>query len=148
MTFLSVLPFATVRRKCVLLGEALVTVTPTFVEFSCRRWISRAATLALVLLAICAFVQTPLRAQEQAGRKLLSRVPPKYPEYLQTHEIGGVVRLNVTVTPSGNVKTVTPLGGNPILVDAATDAVKQWKYAPSDSSDTFEVKLEFNPRKQ
>lgn len=89
----------------------------------------------------------PAQAQ-QASRKLISRVAPKYPEYLQTHEIGGVVRLNVTVAPSGSVKSVTPLGGNPILVDAATDAVKQWKYAPSESSDTFEVKLEFTPRRQ
>lgn len=125
-----------------------MTVTTTFVESSYRRWISRAATLAFVLLAICASMQTPLHAQEQSARKLLTRVQPKYPEYLQTHEIGGVVRLNVTVNPSGSVKSVTPLGGNPILVDAATDAVKLWKYAPSDSSDTFEVKLEFNPRKQ
>lgn len=93
-------------------------------------------------------MHAPLRAQEQSARKLLTRVQPKYPEYLQTHEIGGTVRLNVTVTPSGNVKSIAPIGGNPILVDAAMDAVKQWKYAPSESSDTFEVKLEFNPRKQ
>jgi membrane protein involved in colicin uptake len=56
------------------------------------------------------------------------------------------VRLMVVVTPNGTVKSVSPVGGNPILVDAATDAVKQWKYAPSDSSDTFEVKLDFIPR--
>lgn len=52
------------------------------------------------------------------------------------------------VTPAGNVKAVTPVGGNPILVDAATDAVKQWKYAPADNTDTFEVKLDFVPRAQ
>jgi len=73
-------------------------------------------------------------------------VTPKYPEYLKNHEIGGVVRLTVVVTANGNVKSVSPVGGNPILVDAAMDAVKQWKYAPSEASDTFEVKLDFVPR--
>lgn len=131
-----------------LLGEALVTATKTFVGCSYQRWLVRAATLACFLLTICAIAQVDLYAQDQSPRKLITRVQPKYPEYLQTHEIGGSVRLNITVTPAGNVKSVVPIGGNPILVDAATDAVKQWKYTPSDSSDTFEVRLEFTPRKQ
>ena len=54
--------------------------------------------------------------------------------------------MTVVVTANGNVKSVSPVGGNPILVDAAMDAVKQWKYAPSEASDTFEVKLDFVPR--
>lgn len=54
--------------------------------------------------------------------------------------------MSVVVTPAGNVKSVTPIGGNPILVDAATEAVKQWKYASGESTETFEVKLDFVPR--
>jgi len=134
--------------KGVLLGEALVMARRTFVGFSFTVWVVRAAVLSCLLTGFGASTPVYVRAQEPSARKLITRVAPKYPEYLQTHEIGGIVRLNVTVTPSGNVKSVAPLGGNPILVDAATDAVKQWKYAPSDSSDTFEVKLEFTPRKQ
>ena len=80
------------------------------------------------------------------ARKLVSHVVPKYPEFLREHEIGGVVRLTVVVTPNGNVKSVAPVGGNPILIDAATEAVKQWKYAPAETTDTFEVKLDFVPR--
>lgn len=125
-----------------------MTATKTFVGCSFTAWVRRTAALFCLLTALGASSSAPVQAQQQASRKLITRVAPKYPEYLQTHEIGGVVRLNVTVTPSGNVKSVTPVGGNPILLDAATDAVKQWKYAPSDSSDTFEVKLEFTPRKQ
>lgn len=56
------------------------------------------------------------------------------------------MRLTVVVAASGTVKSVSAIGGNPILVDAATDAVKQWKYAPAEASDTFEVKLDFVPR--
>jgi TonB family protein len=103
----------------------------------------------LIFFAVSAAVFAPhVRAQDPAPRKVLSRVSPKYPEYLKAHEIGGSVRLNVTVTPAGNVKSVTPIGGNPILVDSAMEAVKQWKYVPGDSTDTFEVKLDFVPRVQ
>jgi len=97
------------------------------------------------MLAFTVCVPYSLHAQESGPRKLLNHVNPKYPEYLKKHEIGGVVRLTVVVAANGTVKSVTPVGGNPILVDAATDAVKQWKYAPSDASDTFEVKLDFVP---
>jgi TonB family protein len=125
-----------------------VTGTKKFVGFSLHAWLRRAAVLSFIVAGFAATGAAPVHAQEQSARKLLTRVQPKYPEYLLTHEIGGTVRLNVTVTPGGTVKAVTPLGGNPILVDAAVDAVKQWKYAPSETSDTFEVKLEFTPRKQ
>ena len=124
-----------------------MTGTKTFVGLTCSAWFRPATLLVCLLAGFAAVSPAPVAAQE-SSRKLVTRVAPRYPEYLQTHEIGGTVRLNVTVTPNGNVKSVTPLGGNPILVDAAMDAVKQWKYAPSESSDTFEVKLEFTPRKQ
>ena len=118
-----------------------------FAKFSMTRFIAPSLAVFCLLLTVFA-TPTGVRAQQQSGRKLLTQVQPKYPEYLRDREIGGVVRLSLVVTPNGNVKKVTPLGGNPILVDVAIDAVKQWKYAPSDSSDTFEVKFEFNPRKQ
>jgi len=87
-----------------------------------------------------------LHAQAGNERKLLTRVQPKYPEYLRIHEIGGAVKLMVEITPKGTVKSVTPVGGNPILVDAAIEAVKQWKYVPSESTNTQEVKIDFVPR--
>ena len=86
-----------------------------------------------------------LHGQTSNDRKVLVRVQPKYPEYLRIHEIGGAVRLLVEVTPHGTVKSVTPVGGNPILVEAATDAVKQWKYEPADTTNKVEVKIDFVP---
>jgi len=47
----------------------------------------------------------------------------------------GTVRLDVKISPQGTVRTVSPIGGNPALVEAAVAAVKKWKYAPA-SSDT------------
>jgi TonB family protein len=109
---------------------------------------SARAILIISLAATAAILAPRVRAEDPVPRRLITRVSPKYPEYLKTHEIGGVVRLTIVVTPAGNVKSITPVGGNPILVDAASDAVKQWKYAPGENTDTFEVKLDFVPRAQ
>lgn len=123
-----------------------MTVIRAFAKSSMGRLSAPSLALFCLLLTF-ATIATGVQAQEQSGRKLITQVQPKYPQYLRDHEIGGSVRLSVVVTPNGNVKKVTPIGGNPILVDVATDAVKQWKYAPSENTDTFEVKVEFNPRK-
>lgn len=123
-----------------------MTAINLFVGFSIARSTARALAPLCLLLAIVAIAPT-IHSQEQSERKIITRVQPKYPEYLREHEIGGSVRLTVVVTPNGNVKSVTPVGGNPILVDAAINAVKQWKYAPSENTETLEVRLDFNPNK-
>ena len=103
--------------------------------------------LCLVLLSVCLGAATPVSAQQaDSGRKLLRRVEPKYPDDLKRHDIGGVVRLSIEVTPQGSVRKIAPIGGNPILLEAAMAAVRQWKYAPSDSTQTLEVKIDFIPR--
>lgn len=90
-----------------------------------------------------------IRAQNTPNlRKLVYKVAPKYPRELKQNEIGGVVRLSVSINPNGSVGKITPIGGNPILVDAAAVAVKQWKYLPSDHPTTTEVQLDFIPHQQ
>jgi TonB family protein len=87
-----------------------------------------------------------LRAQNTpALRRLVYKVAPKYPRELKQNEIGGIVRLSISINPNGSVGKVMPIGGNPVLVDAATLAVKQWKYVPSDHPTTTEVQLDFIP---
>jgi TonB family protein len=79
------------------------------------------------------------------SRKLVYKVAPKYPRELRQNEIGGVVRLSISISPNGSVGKISPIGGNPVLVDAATVAVKQWKYVPADHPTTTEVQLDFVP---
>jgi TonB family protein len=81
--------------------------------------------------------------RNSAQRTLLTRVEPEYPETLQRLQIGGIVRLSVTVSPKGTVENVATLGGNPILVEAAVKAVKQWVYTPGPSQTTIEVIVPF-----
>jgi TonB family protein len=53
-------------------------------------------------------------------------VRPIYPSDAKS----GQVVLRVTISKQGDVTKVTPVVGSPILITAAIDAVKQWKYKP------------------
>jgi len=102
--------------------------------------------LGLLAFALAQDLLPRLHAEDGGGRKRIYKVEPKYPEYLKRHDIGGSVRLSVEITPRGTVRTIEPLGGNPILVESAVEAVKQWKYEPAETSTTIEVKVDFSPR--
>jgi TonB family protein len=83
--------------------------------------------------------------QEKHERKLLTRVDPDYPVTLREHQIGGLVRLRVTIAASGSVEDVQVLGGNPILGEAAAIAVRKWSWAPGHASTSQEVVVPFDP---
>jgi TonB family protein len=105
--------------------------------------------LTVSLLAMPLFLRGfPLASQTQdqdlAERKLVSRVEPDYPETLKRLYIGGVVRVEALVAPSGAVKSTKLLGGSPILGQSAMKAIKQWKYAPASADETLTVKIEFD----
>ena len=78
-----------------------------------------------------------------AERKLITRVEPDYPETLQRLNIGGTVRLRVSISAKGNVEEVELLGGNPILGESAAAAVKKWVYTASSSRTIAEVSVSF-----
>jgi TonB family protein len=58
--------------------------------------------------------------------------------------IHGVVKVEAIVRPNGSVKTTRVLGGNPVLVDAALDAVGKWKFEPAQNETTELVQLSFD----
>lgn len=76
-------------------------------------------------------------------RKLITRVEPDYPETLKQLNIGGTVRLRISISAKGNVENAVLLGGNPILGESATIAVKQWIYAASRSLTVAEISISF-----
>jgi len=54
------------------------------------------------------------------------------------------VKIEVTISPDGVVKKTRVVGGNALLVGAALDAVKQWKYEPAqkETSEITEIQFE------
>ncbi|MGA9812745.1 MAG: energy transducer TonB [Terriglobales bacterium] len=120
-----------------------------FVPLSKTTWSMRGACATLGLLLLALLATASIEAQNTSTvRKLVYKVAPKYPRELKQNAIGGVVRLSISITPNGSVGKISPIGGNPILVDAATLAVKQWKYVAADHPTTTEVQLDFIPNRE
>jgi TonB family protein len=62
--------------------------------------------------------------------ELIYKVTPVYPRSVRKKHIWGDVLLDVTLKEDGTVEQVSPIDGDPLLVQAATSAVKRWRYRP------------------
>ena len=112
---------------------------------------SRLFFVALAFMAaICASTQ-PVAAQareDSAGeRRIVARVEPEYPETLKRLYIGGVVKVEAVVSPTGIVESTQLIGGSPVLGQSAMKAIKRWRYAPASSKEKVVVQLEFDPHR-
>jgi protein TonB len=87
----------------------------------------------------------PVRGQEQLTRKVKTRVAPVYPDIARKMSITGTVRVVVVVSSKGTVKSTKLVGGHPILVKAAIDALKKWKFEPASAESTGLVEFKFQP---
>jgi TonB family protein len=61
------------------------------------------------------------------------QVEPAYPQAARDARVQGTVVLELTVDREGNVTDVRVVESIPLLDQAAIDAVREWKYEPSDS---------------
>ena len=68
--------------------------------------------------------------QQSITRRVKLKVDPKYPDLARQYRLKGIVKIEVTISPDGNVKKTRVVGGSPLLADAAAEAAKQWKYEP------------------
>jgi protein TonB len=60
--------------------------------------------------------------------KLMNKVQPQYPPLARQTRISGTVRLHAIIGKNGGVEQLEVMSGHPLLVQAALDAVRQWKY--------------------
>jgi TonB family protein len=61
---------------------------------------------------------------------LIHKIVPEYPAQARQSGIQGTVVLHAIIDKAGYIIELNPLSGNPMLVPAALDAVKQWRYSP------------------
>jgi len=108
-----------------------------------RNRVTILAAAVLLVLSMRLVAQTPSSASP-AERKVTSRVDPVYPDLAKKMHIHGVVRIEAIVRTNGVVKSTRVLGGNPVLVDAALDAVAKWKFEPSQNETTQVVQVSFD----
>lgn len=58
----------------------------------------------------------------------------------------GAVKIEAIVRPNGDVKSTRVIGGNPVLVQAASDAISRWKFETGANETREIVQLTFVPQ--
>jgi TonB family protein len=86
-------------------------------------------------------------AQAEMPRKVKTKVAPSYPDLARRLSIRGTVKVIVVVSPNGNPKDARVVGGNPVLVGAALDAVRKWKFEPAQDESTVTLEFDFQPNR-
>jgi TonB family protein len=109
---------------------------------------SRIAAVLFVLVPIVIFAPANASAQEssEAVRKVVTRVTPQYPVFARSMNIRGTVKMLVLVAPNGSLKSIEVKGGNPVLVQSAEKALREWKWEPASHATSEAIDLRFDPR--
>jgi TonB family protein len=110
---------------------------------------TKGSMLAIMLSLIfggCVATGFTAHAQETAAdatkRKVKTRATPDYPVLAKQMNVTGKVKIEATISPDGRVTATHVVGGSPILVSSAVDALKKWRYEPG-PKETTEI-VEFN----
>ena len=67
---------------------------------------------------------------------LIKRVQPVYPPLARSARVQGVVEFTAVISKEGNIENLQLVRGHPLLVNAAKEAVLQWKYKPTQLNGT------------
>jgi TonB family protein len=103
--------------------------------------------LVLFLLISCLVAAGMGQSQaSSAERRVVRKALPSYPEIAKRMNLTGTVKVLATVAPDGTVKSVQPMGGSPVLIQAAEDAVYKWKFVPASAESKEPIELRFDPQ--
>lgn len=61
---------------------------------------------------------------------LMQRIEPPYPVLAKAAHVHGLVVLAAIISKTGEIQNLVLVSGHPLLVPAALEAVKQWRYRP------------------
>ena len=106
------------------------------------RRVRNVIAVASMMLAFGVAFCAPATGED--GRQVKSKVAPAYPELAKRMNVTGTVKLQVTVAANGTVKNAKVIGGHPLLVDPAIEAVKKWKYEPAPDETINLVEFRFD----
>ncbi|HEY4740299.1 MAG TPA: energy transducer TonB [Candidatus Acidoferrales bacterium] len=63
--------------------------------------------------------------------KMIRQVQPVYPQIAKTAHVQGTVLLHAIISKDGSVQELQYVSGPPLLMKAAMDAVREWRYQPT-----------------
>ncbi|HXZ81519.1 MAG TPA: TonB family protein [Terriglobales bacterium] len=113
------------NKPAVSASEASPAVAPEPVPQS-----NAIASLTLPSMAAQPSLAKPRQSEGLTGGAIIYRIEPRYPAMAKASKLEGEVVLTASVSASGKVEKVSRVSGNPVLADAAIEAVKQWRYEP------------------
>jgi periplasmic protein TonB len=64
--------------------------------------------------------------------KAIDRPSPEYPAIAKAAHVQGTIVLHAIIAKDGTVQDLQYISGPPLLMKAAMDAVKQWRYQPTE----------------
>lgn len=63
--------------------------------------------------------------------KVIERRVPVYPELVRRMRLQGDVAVEVMISPEGRVESARAMSGHPMLITAAVDAARGWRFGPT-----------------
>jgi periplasmic protein TonB len=75
-------------------------------------------------------VTRPVSVSHMSEGDLVRKILPTYPPLARAARIQGQVLLQAVISKQGAIENLKVLGGHPMLVPAAIEAVRQWRYRP------------------
>ena len=71
-----------------------------------------------------------VRLSHLSEATLVRKIDPLYPHAAVLAHIFGAVQLHAFIGKDGTIQSLSVVSGNPLLAQAALDAVRQWRYKP------------------
>jgi len=72
----------------------------------------------------------PARISQVSPGVLAFKVNPQYPPAARSARVQGSVVMHALIDTDGTIQQLRVISGNPLLVNAAMEAVKKWRYKP------------------
>ncbi len=94
-------------------------------------------------LLFCLLALRPLHAAT-GDRPLVSKAFPVYPVLAKNMHVFGEIHFLISILPNGTVDQIVLESGHPLLVEAARDAVRRWKFAAAPQTTTTSVVVHFD----
>jgi TonB family protein len=83
--------------------------------------------------------------QVASNRKVMNKVMPVYPRIARSMNLTGTVKLEILVAANGQPKSIQVKGGSPLLVQAAQDAIHNWRWEKADHETSEMIEFNFRP---
>jgi TonB family protein len=74
--------------------------------------------------------QSPANLPDSTKLEPVSKPAPVYPQAAREQALQGQVVIQLEISESGDVESATTVSGEPILAEAAVEAMQKWKFKP------------------